>query len=469
MAQPGSPTLPGSPELAGPRRTEVLRYGAMGLPLAFVALPLTVQWPAYAAAQWGLPLALLGGLLLLVRVADAWIDPWIGRRADAWFAASPPRPWEALVVAAAMLGLGFVALFFAPRAVLAEGASRTPLLAWAMAALLLTYLGYSLAQVVHQAWAARLGGDAVERARWVGTREIFALAGVMTASVLPTLAGWAVTAVVLAGLLVLGLWALRGLRQAPLATARQRNPQAVPPNASAARAGVSPWSVAGFRSLLLVYTLNGLAAAIPASLVLFFVRDRIQAPAVYEAVALAAYFGAAALAVPLWIRAVSRLGLVRTWALGMLLSMVAFVGAAALTAGDTTGFLIICIASGLALGADLVAPAALLAGVIQQAGVQGRAEGRWFGWWSMATKLTLALAAGVSLPLVEVLGYSPGSREPQALLALAGVYALLPCAVKALALAVLWRCRHDGVESPPQRTPPRQHRHASAPPPRTAP
>jgi Na+/melibiose symporter-like transporter len=414
------------------RLAGVLRYGGLGLPLAFVALPLVVQWPAYAASQWGLPLAVLGGMLLAVRVADAVIDPWIGRRADGWFARAGAAPWWALVVAAVLVITGFGGLFFAP-AGLVPGAGQAPgaaLWAWCGVALALTYLGYSLGQVVHQAWGARLGGDEAERSRWVGSREAFALVGVMAASVLPTAAGWTVTGVVLAVLLVLALVALRGLPTG----------DAGPPTAHAPE-GTSPWAVPGFRSLLAVYTVNGLAASIPASLVLFFIRDRLQAPAAFEAAALAAYFGAAALGVPLWVRAVRRIGLVRSWALGMGLAIASFAGAVTVGPGETALFLAICVASGLALGADLVAPAALLAGVIQTAGVQGRAEGRWFGWWSMATKLTLALAAGVALPLVQSLGYTPGARDPGALQALAIVYAVLPCAVKALALLALLRWR----------------------------
>jgi Na+/melibiose symporter-like transporter len=418
-----------------PTTAQLLRYGGLGLPLAFVALPLVVQWPAHAAQQWGLPLAVLGALLLAVRVADALVDPWIGRKADGWFARSATGPWRALVVAALLLITGFAGLFFAPPGWVGSGSSATPLLAWSTVALLLTYLGYSLAQVVHQAWAARLGGDAVERSRWVGSREAFALAGVLSASVLPSLAGWAVTGAALAVLLVLGLWAMHGLPTLPASA-----PAVAAPAAGDAD-DTSPWTQRPFRSLLAIYTLNGLAASIPASLVLFFVRDRVQAPAIYEALFLAAYFGAAALGVPLWVRAVRRFGLVTAWALGMALSIAAFVGAVLVGAGDTVAFGAICVASGLALGADLVAPPALLAGVIQASGVHGRAEGRWFGWWSMATKLTLALAAGIALPLVQALGYAPGSREPAALQALAVVYAVVPCAVKALTLALLWRCR----------------------------
>ena len=42
-----------------------LRYGALGLPLAFVALPLYVVLPNHYAEQFGVPLAALAALLLL--------------------------------------------------------------------------------------------------------------------------------------------------------------------------------------------------------------------------------------------------------------------------------------------------------------------------------------------------------------------------------------------------------------------
>ena len=41
-----------------------LRYGLLGLPLAFCALPLYVFMPNFYATQWGVSLAALGPLLL---------------------------------------------------------------------------------------------------------------------------------------------------------------------------------------------------------------------------------------------------------------------------------------------------------------------------------------------------------------------------------------------------------------------
>jgi GPH family glycoside/pentoside/hexuronide:cation symporter len=51
--------------------------------------------------------------------------------------------------------------------------------------------------------------------------------------------------------------------------------------------------------------------------------------------------------------------------------------------------------------------------------------------------MTLALAAGVALPVLEWLGYVPGTG--QGLGALSFAYALLPCCLKLLAAALLWR------------------------------
>jgi len=80
----------------------------------------------------------------------------------------------------------------------------------------------------------------------------------------------------------------------------------------------------------------------------------------------------------------------------------------------------------------------MLPGVIQRAGDAGSAEGAYFGWWSFATKLNLALAAGLALPLLQLLGYRPGSAEPHGLAMLSAAYCLLPCVLKALAAALLF-------------------------------
>ena len=140
---------------------------------------------------------------------------------------------------------------------------------------------------------------------------------------------------------------------------------------------------------------------------------------------------------PLWLRLVGHWGLARSWRFGMLLSIVVFMGASLLGAGDALWFLLVCALSGAALGSDLALPGALLAGVIAQAGDRGRAEGAYFGWWNFATKLNLALAAGLALPLLSWLGYVPGARSAEAATLLTAAYCLLPCALKLLSVSAL--------------------------------
>jgi glycoside/pentoside/hexuronide:cation symporter, GPH family len=196
----------------------------------------------------------------------------------------------------------------------------------------------------------------------------------------------------------------------------------------------------GFVALLGVFVLNGIASAIPATLVLFFIQDLLQAPQKLEGLFLTAYFLAAALSIPLWLRAVARWGLWRAWLGGMLLAVAVFIWAANLGSGDVMPFMWVCALSGVALGADLAAAPALLAGLIQSNGDHGQGEGAYFGWWNFATKLNLALAAGLALPALALFGYTPGVRTPAALQALVIAYCVLPCALKLIAALALFVC-----------------------------
>lgn len=395
-------------------------YGALGLPLAFVALPLYVILPNHYASEFGVPLAALGAVLLGARLLDAVADPLIGRWADGLFARSSLAAWTAVAVAAVVLAIAFRALFFP----VVQG--MAPLLTWCAATLAVAYLAYSVISVIHQAWGARLGGDEPQRARIVAWREGLALVGVLAASVLPSLAGLSMTTLAFAALLLAGVAALYA---APRPDADRAAFTPVPMTL--------PLATREFRALLAIYLVNGIASAIPATLVLFFIRDRLQAPA-FEPLFLASYFAAGALSIPLWVRAVTRFGLARCWLAGMVLAIAVFAWAALLGAGDVAAYTAVCIASGIALGADLTLPGALLAGVIQRAGHAGRGEGAYFGWWNFATKLNLALAAGLALPALQWFGYAPGARGDEALSALTLAYCVLPCALKLGAVALLY-------------------------------
>ncbi|HYW56949.1 MAG TPA: MFS transporter [Polaromonas sp.] len=396
----------------------------LGLPLAFVALPLYVILPNHYAREFGVPLATLGAVLLGARLFDALIDPLLGRLSDRLFARSAKAVLGLGAIAALVLALGFALLFFplvsAPSA----------LVVWASLMLMLTYAGYSALSVSHQSWGAMLGGDERQRSRIVAWREGLGLVGVVLASITPVVFGLpASTALFFVALAVGWLaWAhaVRPLAR-PVAVGRQ-----------VATSIWMPFRQQGFRRLLVVFLLNGTASAVPATLVLFFIQDRLQAPSSQEPLFLGSYFVSAALSIPLWLALVKRIGLAPTWLLGMLLAIATFGWATQIAAGDTAGFVIVCALSGIALGTDLALPGALLAGVIQANGQSGQSEGAYFGWWNFAIKLNLALAAGLALPLLGVFGYAPGARDAQALNALLVAYCVLPCLLKLAAAACLY-------------------------------
>jgi Na+/melibiose symporter-like transporter len=426
---------PHAPTAALPWRTG-LAYGALALPLAFVSLPLYVTLPHHYATEAGAPLAALGMVLLATRGLDAVVDPALGRWADRLFQRGLRPAWQAAAGGALALALAFAALWHPP-----QGPAAT--LAWLGLTLLACTLAYSGVAILHQAWGTRWGGAPAWRAQVSAWREGATLLGVVLASALPAWLGLDGTSAVLAvalgaGLLGLG-WLVRRPGAAALSTATAEH---AAPDAPSRTTAASPWRDAAFRRLLAVFMLNGVASAIPATLLPFFVADRLQAAGL-QPLLLLIYFGAAALGLPLWVRAVRRWGLSPTWRAGMVASVAAFACTPALGAGDGPLFAAICLASGLALGADLALPGALLTGVIHQAGAGQQGEGRYLGWWACATKLNLALAAGLALPLLAVAGYQPGhqpgQQSPAGLQALAWAYGSLPLLLKLAALALLWR------------------------------
>lgn len=399
----------------------VLAYGALGLPLAFAALPIYVHVPRFYAETTGMDLALLGAILLGARLLDACVDPWLGWLADRW-----PRR-RMLAIALVPFAIGFIALL--------NPQPRSPAL-WLLGSLALTYMGFSAASVAYQAWGAALGGDSTLRTQLTATREGYGLVGVLLASALPSLlandlnAGTERLSWILPPLLLLAAAALFSQVGvgAPMATSR------TPLGESIGRA----LGDVVFRRLLGVFIVNGIAAALPATLFLFFVADVLGA-ANAGGPLLALYFVAGAASLPVWVRLATQYGRVRTWALAMVLAAGAFAGTALVGKGDIAVFAVICLVSGLALGADLTLPAAIAADLGER---QGQA-GACFGLWNLVAKLNLALAAGLALPLLDLLDYRPGGAD--GLDALSFAYVLLPLGFKALAAGLLWRWR-DSLE-----------------------
>jgi glycoside/pentoside/hexuronide:cation symporter, GPH family len=402
-------------------------------------LPTFVLLPSFYS-RLGLSLTAIGAALFLVRALDAFLDPYLGRLID-----RSTRPYRHFVLSGLPLAcLGFF-LSFHPMV-------RSDLLfLWLVASSILTYFSYSLLSIAYQAWTARLGEGALEKARLVTWREGLGLAGVLSASALLKPELIATLTLVFFGMALIAAILLYGV------------PEGRSGGAMAA-AGLSfreiwslPWRHRAFGKLLIVFVFNGVASAIPATLLIFFVKDILLLSDKIP-LFLGTYFAAAALGMPLWLILGKRLGLAQAWMVGMLCAILAFTGASALGAKDLWPFLAICGLTGLTLGADLALPSALLAVLIDdekkrtELPPEHRLEASYFGLWSLASKANLALAAGLGLPLLALFGYQASSDDlshvptssssgGSSTFSLLIAYAALPCLLKMIALASLWQFR----------------------------
>ena len=389
------------------------------------ALPVYVHVPKLYA-ELGLSLSSMGMLLLVLRFADAFIDPLLGRWSDRLATRFSAIAIASIALLAGMLGL------LNPAVASALSFSLWP---WLSVSLIFVYFGFSLATIAYGAWGAELPPDSAARTRLTASREAVGLLGVLIAAALPTVLtgsgmqpaqiglGLARFSWLFVLVLLVTMFALWRLREAKVVADKP-----------AALLGVL--KDRRFVALLAVFALNGIASAIPATLLLFFVDDVLRAKD-WESIFLVSYFLAGALAMPLWVMLAARLGKVAAWGIGMVLAVLAFSWAASFSAGDRIGFLVVCIASGIALGADLALPPALLADAIEKRNARER-TGSYFGIWTFATKANLALAAGLALPVVSAFGYRSG--EPSSnVVALTLAYTVLPCVLKLAALALLWK------------------------------
>ena len=430
-------------QVAPPRkhnRPDLFLYGALALPLAFSGLPVYLHAPDFYATTYGLSLAALGAVLLGLRVVDAVQDPLIGAFSDAF----AHRRKSILLAGAFLLLAGFAGLFNPP------ALSGTGHLAWFAVNVFVCTTGFSIMSINYQALGALWPASSPDRTRITGTREALGLVGILAASVLPSVlrnrydaaAAFQVVTLVLAVLLVVGgLLFLRWY-------ARHSGTAAKVPSLATAPGGFWDLLRDGWaRRFYGIYFISNFASAIPAVLVLFYIRDRLAAET-WTGLFLLVYFLSGAVSMPVWQRVARRVGTARAWGISMVVAVITFVWAFSLGAGDIVPFVIVCVLSGAALGADLSLPPALLADRIDHVEDQAIAS-RYFSGAAFFAKASFALATGLTLPMLDALGYVPGQPAVAEIgIYLSGVYALVPCAIKITAAVWLFRSLNMIAEKP---------------------
>jgi Na+/melibiose symporter-like transporter len=415
-------------------------YALPALPLAVLTLPLYVILPTWYAASLGVPLAAVGQALLWVRLFDAVNDPVIGVLADrvrprfgrrrSWFAASVP-----LVVFSVWM------LFVPPTGV---GAG------WLFVFGALLSVGTTAALVPYWAWGAELAGGYADRNRVAGAREAVVIVGTLVATAAPAVATGFGAPDEGPALFALAVFVAIAL---PLAVAVTLAVVPEPREYGTARLGIVDGLATMSRNrpflrLLAAFVLNGFANGLPATLFLFFVGERLQAPD-QAGLILITYFFSGVLGVPLWTAVSRRLGKHRTWCIAMLGACAVFAVVPLLGPGDVPAFLVVAVLTGIALGADLVLPSSIQADVIDvDTATSGEQRtGTYVAAWGLGTKLALALAVGVAFPVLAWAGFDAtgGPQTEFALTTLALLYAGVPVIMKLVAIVLMWNFPVDAA------------------------
>ncbi|MAL80279.1 MAG: sugar transporter [Sneathiella sp.] len=400
------------------------QYALIALPLAFAGFPLYVLAPDFYATEYGVPLATLGAALLVIRLLDAVQDPLIGRISDRLAG----RLMPILIGAGICLCLSVFLLF--------NATAMSPLLRFSLCLFVAT-TSYSMIAIALGVRATLWTTEKADQTRIAAAREGVGLAGLVLAVSLPTLLQRLVpeTQVYLYYSAILALLTVAGLAAFARIAAVPRTPDGDMRHRSL-RAAIGALPSAS-RRLFLAYGISMLASAIPAVLVIFFVRDLLGAEALTGPFLLL-YFLAGMAGMPLWKRLSARFGKYEAWAIAHLVALAGFIGAFFLGAGDIWFYGLVCTLSGLALGADLSLPPSLLADQVHAAGNESY-SGTHYAFLAFLAKGSLALASALALPFLDLAGFQPGTGNTAgALLALSVIYALIPCLFKLLAAGLLY-------------------------------
>lgn len=404
--------------------SSIVRYGLLALPLSFAGIPIYLHIPDLYATQFGVPLATIGVLLLIVRLFDAFQDPLIGHLCKNL------KDKKQLLGRIVFL---FVFIMAAGIYLLLHPQDTMPTYLWFIIFMMVCTTSFSVLSIVYQSIGAVWKEDYHERTRITTTREAIGLIGIAFAAVLPSVLmqfyepqkAFEIFAYIFASLIFLvTIFWLRWLQGAEFETLQKKE----------TGKKISLRKNKAIRPLFAVWFISQLSSAIPVVLVIFFIRDHLQLEHL-TGLFLLMYFLSGVLGMPIWQQIEKLFGKQKTWQIAMLLAVFSFIWAFFLQSGDAVGYAFVCIFSGLALGAELAIPPSILADKISQQKAGGQST-KFFGVSTFLGKFALALASGLILPAIAYWGYTPGSENSAtAIGALIIGYTLLPCLLK-LAVAI---------------------------------
>jgi GPH family glycoside/pentoside/hexuronide:cation symporter len=337
--------------------------------------------------------------------------------------------------------LTFFALFSPPVSV----AGRATVF-WFGICFLLYFVCQTIFVIPYNALGAELTLDYHERSSLFGWRESFALIGTISAAAAPfPLIAWLssqraayslLAACYAVALVTLGGFAFLRLRERPGFATRASNPL-VPGVRRALRNRP-------FRILLSSFVVGSVTAAIPATLLPFFISYvvRPEHDVFWTAVAITSHFVAGLVSIPLWLAASKRHGKRAAWLTGFAVAILALGGAFFVGAGDLAQAVALLAVAGVAFAGQLLLTPSIQADVIDYDELQTgrRREAQYGALWVLLPKMVAIPGAAIPLAILGAIGYQPNAEQaPQVVFTIRVLFALVPAVFSSVALLIAWR------------------------------
>jgi len=420
----------GGPSLAG-----LIAYAAPVGATIFLWMPTMSILPGLYAKYFGLPLAAVGSVLLITRLADGITDPAIGFFADLHRAAGGSyKTW----IGVGGCGLVIASYFlFSPPAPVLQGYY----LFWSLA----FYIAWTLVDIPHAAWGSALAADYVGRARVYGFRTTAIFCGLIIFYAIPFLPLFASseftpdtmrwTAYVGAALMLTSLaamwWAPNGETPSSSSGDTARG---------FARAIISNKPLVLF---LVTYFTAGLSYGMWFGLVFLFLDGYLHLGGKISVIFLLGNM-AGMLSMPLWLRLTQLTSKSATWAMGIALFVLLQCGCAVTHPGDAWWISLIVIGGVyVSFACQTMAAQAILGDIADYGNLKFRRNrgATYYALLTLSYKATSGLGAGLALWIAGYFGFdvSAHAQNPSAVIGLRLGFIVLPglCATVAFTLSLL--------------------------------
>jgi glycoside/pentoside/hexuronide:cation symporter, GPH family len=367
----------------------LIKYSFFSLCLSFLGLPLYIHLPKFYHDNYGLSLVTIGTSLFFLRIFDAIIDPILGILSE-HFAFTQKKY---LIIFGLSLALFYNAFFNLP-----EFQSEQFTLCWFIICTIMVYLFFSLIFINYYNLGTRLVKNNSLIVKLSSFRELFSFLGMILASILPfiifKLVGDYSQAFTIYGIifLILVIIALLFLPNLPENYKLNFN------NFS------NPFQSLNYiyhhkslKLLIILFFINSIPLAITSNLFTFYV-DHVLVAKDLQAAYLVTYLLSGALCASSFSFIFKDSNKIHALIMLMIISIIGFSITYFIDSTNKEFFYLVCIISGFGLGGEMVLLPAIAAEMLKNNPQNGNV---FFSIWGSCSKVSLALTAGIFLPLIS--------------------------------------------------------------------